>query len=72
VAADLQLAAALPIAHYVEYLTPCAYIDDVTVEPFVLDSEGYLEIPDRPGLGVTLSEEKLKRFRGKESVVFNV
>jgi L-alanine-DL-glutamate epimerase-like enolase superfamily enzyme len=70
VAADLQLAAALPIAHYVEYLTPCAYIDDVTVEPFVLDSEGYLEIPDRPGLGVTLDREKLKRFRGKESVVF--
>jgi D-galactarolactone cycloisomerase len=42
----------------------------VTLEPFVLDSDGYLEIPDRPGLGVTLDEEKLKRFRGKESVVF--
>jgi L-alanine-DL-glutamate epimerase-like enolase superfamily enzyme len=70
VAADLQLAAALPVAHYVEYLTPCAYIDDVTVEPFVLDGEGYLEIPDRPGLGVTLDEGKLARFRGKDSVTF--
>jgi len=66
VAADLQLAAALPVAHYVEYLTPCAYIDDVTVEPFVLDGDGYLEIPDRPGLGVTLDPDKLARFRGKQ------
>jgi L-alanine-DL-glutamate epimerase-like enolase superfamily enzyme len=70
VAADLQLAAALPVAHYVEYLTPCAYIDDVTVEPFVLDSEGYLEIPARPGLGVTLDPDKLARFRGTDLRTF--
>ena len=70
VAADLQLAAALPTAHYVEYLTPCAYIDDVTVEPFVLDGEGYLEIPDRPGLGVTLDPEKIARFRGNYVKIF--
>jgi L-alanine-DL-glutamate epimerase-like enolase superfamily enzyme len=70
VAADLQLAAALPVAHYVEYLTPCAYIDDVTVEPFVLDNEGYLEIPARPGLGVTLDPDKLARFRGTDLRTF--
>ena len=70
VAADLQLAAALPVAHYVEYLTPCAYIDDVTTEPFVLDREGYLEIPTRPGLGVTLDPEKIKRFLGPEPRTF--
>lgn len=70
VAADLQLAAALPVAHYVEYLTPCAYIDDVTNEPFVLDDEGYLEIPARPGLGVTLDPGKLARFRGSQPRTF--
>jgi L-alanine-DL-glutamate epimerase-like enolase superfamily enzyme len=70
VAADLQLAAALPTAHYVEYLTPCAYIDDVTVEPFVLDGEGYLQIPDRPGLGVTLDPDKIVRFQGSEVKTF--
>jgi D-galactarolactone cycloisomerase len=70
VAADLQLAAALPTAHYVEYLTPCAYIDDVTVEPFVLDGEGYLQIPDRPGLGVTLDPDKIARFQGSEVKTF--
>jgi L-alanine-DL-glutamate epimerase-like enolase superfamily enzyme len=61
-AADLQLAAAMPVARYVEYLTPCAYIDDLTAEPFVLDDEGYLQIPDRPGLGVEIDRAKLKKY----------
>lgn len=71
VAADLQLAAALPTAHYVEYMTPCAYIDDVTHEPFVIDAEGYLEIPDRPGLGITLDPAKLAPFRGSQTWSFS-
>jgi L-alanine-DL-glutamate epimerase-like enolase superfamily enzyme len=70
VAADLQLVAALPTAHFVEYLTPCAYIDDVTVEPFVIDAAGFLDIPSRPGLGVTIDADKLDRFRGKQSWEF--
>lgn len=65
VAADLQLAAAMPVARYVEYLTPCAYIEDLTVERFVIDSEGFLEIPQRPGLGVTLDHKKLEKYRDK-------
>ena len=64
VAADLQLAAAIPVARYVEYLTPCAYIEHLTTEPFCIDAEGYLEIPDRPGLGVELDRERLKSFVG--------
>lgn len=62
-AADLQLAAAMPVARYVEYLTPCAYIENLTTEPFVLDSEGFLEIPDKPGLGIELDREKLENYR---------
>ncbi len=62
-AADLQLSAAMPIASYVEYLTPCAYIDELAAEPIVLDDEGFLTIPDRPGLGIDIDREKLKRFR---------
>jgi L-alanine-DL-glutamate epimerase-like enolase superfamily enzyme len=65
VAADLQLAAAMPVARFVEYLTPCAYIEDLTVERFVIDSEGFLEIPQRPGLGVTLDHKKLEKYRDK-------
>lgn len=61
-AADLQLAAAMPIARYVEYLTPCAYIDSLTTEPFRIDAEGFLEIPTKPGLGIEIDREKLKHF----------
>lgn len=61
-AADLQFSAAIPVARYVEYLTPCAYIDGLLAEPFVLDAEGWLTIPERPGLGVEIDPEKLKRF----------
>jgi D-galactarolactone cycloisomerase len=63
-AADLQLAAALPVAHYVEYLTPAPYIEDIITQPFELDSDGLLTIPDTPGLGIELNREALKRFAG--------
>ncbi len=61
-AADLQFSAALPVARYVEYLTPCAYIDSLTTEPFQLDAHGRLQIPTRPGLGIELDRDRLKRF----------
>lgn len=67
-AADLQFSAAIPRARYVEYLTPCAYIDDLTTEPFVIDAEGNLTIPTLPGLGVDIDLDKLKRFAGKRTV----
>jgi L-alanine-DL-glutamate epimerase-like enolase superfamily enzyme len=62
VAADLQLAAALPVARYVEYLTPAPYIEQIITEPFRLDADGFLTIPDRPGLGIELNREALARF----------
>src|SRR5499425_1707157 len=50
-AADLHLTAALPVARYVEYLTPSPYLDELIAEPFRPDAEGFLTIPDKPGLG---------------------
>jgi D-galactarolactone cycloisomerase len=61
-AADLQFSAAIPVARYVEYLTPCAYIDEIVVERFHLDEHGLLAIPALPGLGIEIDLEKLKRF----------
>jgi L-alanine-DL-glutamate epimerase-like enolase superfamily enzyme len=61
-AADLHLTAAMPVARYVEYLTPCVYLDELITEPFRPDAEGFLTVPDRPGLGVTLNREALKRL----------
>src|SRR3954471_11937999 len=61
-AADLQLSAALPVARYVEYLTPCVYLDELITEPFYPDEEGFLTIPDKPGLGIELNRDALKRL----------
>lgn len=61
-AADLQLAAAMPVARYVEYLTPCVYLDEIITEPFRPDEEGYLTIPEKPGLGIELNRDALKRL----------
>ncbi len=61
-AADLHLAAAVPVATYVEYLTPSPYIEAIITEPFKVDADGYLPIPDRPGLGIELNREALKRY----------
>jgi D-galactarolactone cycloisomerase len=68
-AADLQFSAAIPVARYVEYLTPCAYIEEICTEPFRIDAEGFLEIPHSPGLGVKVDEGKLKRFCPNRIVV---
>ena len=62
VAADLQLAAAIPDADLVEFIGGSAYVDGILDQPFVVDAEGYLAIPEGPGLGVALSEENLRRY----------
>ena len=61
-AADLQLASALPGTDLVEYITGSAYIDEVLSEPFALDSEGMLAVPVGPGLGVELDLDALSRY----------
>jgi D-galactarolactone cycloisomerase len=63
-AADLHPTAAMPVARarYVEYLTLCVYLDELITELFRPDAEGFLTVPDRPGLGVTLNREALKRL----------
>ena len=61
-AADLQLVGAVPVARYVEFLTPSPYIDDIITVPFRPDAEGYLNIPERPGLGIELNRDAVKRY----------
>jgi L-alanine-DL-glutamate epimerase-like enolase superfamily enzyme len=61
-AADLHLAAALPVARWVEYLTPSPYIEEIVATPFKLDAEGLLPIPTAPGLGIELDWEGIRRF----------
>lgn len=61
-AADLHLVAAMPVARWVEYLTPSPYIEEIVRQPFRLDADGMLPIPTGPGLGVELDPEGLARY----------
>ena len=70
VAADLQLAAALPHVPFVEFIGGSAYVDGILSTPLRLDENGYLEIPTKPGLGVELDREKLSRVTQDASVLF--
>jgi D-galactarolactone cycloisomerase len=59
-AADLQLAAAVPTADLVEYIGGSPYIDEITEGGWALDADGMLAIPDGPGLGISLNRDALR------------
>ncbi|MBT5327321.1 MAG: mandelate racemase/muconate lactonizing enzyme family protein [Gemmatimonadetes bacterium] len=65
-AADLQLVAAVPTARWVEYITPAPYVEDIVAEPFTLDADGLLTIPEAPGLGVKWNSDGVKAHSGME------
>ncbi|MBV8570896.1 MAG: mandelate racemase/muconate lactonizing enzyme family protein [Acidobacteriaceae bacterium] len=64
-AADLQLASASKHTDLVEYLTGSPFIDDIVETKWQLDADGYLEISERPGLGVTLDLDAVEKYTGK-------
>lgn len=61
-AADLHLASAFPDTALVEYIDGSPYVDEIVAEPWRLDADGMLAIPDSPGLGVRLDMEAVARF----------
>lgn len=63
-AADLQLVAAVPGARWVEYITPAPYIESLIARPIELDPEGYIAIPDGPGLGFEWNGDGIEKFTG--------
>ncbi|HVL73285.1 MAG TPA: mandelate racemase/muconate lactonizing enzyme family protein [Beijerinckiaceae bacterium] len=69
VAADLQLASAFPETDLVEFIGGSPYVDGILAEPFRLDDEGYLPIPERPGLGVALDPDGLARYTGDKDAL---
>jgi L-alanine-DL-glutamate epimerase-like enolase superfamily enzyme len=68
-AADLQLASAFPTTDLVEYLVGAPYIDEIVSGGWSLDDEGYLPIPDGPGLGVAIDLEAVARYADDPGVV---
>ncbi len=63
-AADLQLVAAAGNARWVEYITPAPYIEDLILNPLVLDQQGYITIPDSPGLGFEWNPDGIEKHTG--------
>jgi len=58
-AADLQLASAMPDTDLVEYLTGSPFIDEIAAGGWRLDEDGMLPIPAKPGLGITIDAAAL-------------
>jgi len=61
-AANLQLIGAIPNCHYVEFFldTPHPTIEERDImlkDPILIDKEGYVKIPSKPGIGVEFNEE---------------
>jgi D-galactarolactone cycloisomerase len=58
-AADLQLASAFADTDMVEYISGSFYVDAIAAGGWSLDSEGFLAIPDKPGLGLEIDRKAL-------------
>ena len=64
---NLHPSAAMPNAPFIEYpydppnWTP-EFRDFVLTEPIRIDAEGNVVLPDKPGLGIELDEEKCARY----------
>ncbi|OYW15910.1 MAG: hypothetical protein B7Z55_14580 [Planctomycetales bacterium 12-60-4] len=61
-AADLHLTAAAGNARWVEYLTPEPYLDEVFLTRPVIDSEGYIQVPDGPGYGFAWNPDGIEKL----------
>jgi len=69
VMAQIHLVASIPNGEYIEYRRPepgredsveADFMDKILVEPFELKN-GYFDVPDEPGLGITLNEKTLAK-----------
>src|SRR5438128_2596874 len=66
--ANLHLAAAIPNCPFLEFphdppsgFTAAAR-DQMLLEPLTIDSDGVVRVPDRPGFGLVLDEERIARY----------
>src|SRR5688572_10349205 len=63
-AASLHLAAAVPNGTFFELdRNPNALRDDLIERPFAIDADGFLALPEGPGLGITLNERALQSLQ---------
>jgi L-alanine-DL-glutamate epimerase-like enolase superfamily enzyme len=49
----------------VEYLTGSPFIDDLVERKWELDESGMLQVPNGPGLGISLDLDAVERHTGE-------
>jgi L-alanine-DL-glutamate epimerase-like enolase superfamily enzyme len=69
IAASIQLSAAIPNFLAYEYMRsdwsethPNPLRESLTLEPVERFADGYIEVPDKPGLGIELNEEIVSKY----------
>lgn len=60
VAADLHLMATAPTPGYVEFNVGNPMVEAITTRAFVLDAEGLIAVPDSPGFGIDIDEDRVR------------
>lgn len=64
IAASLHLAASIPNAGWLEFdRMPNGLRDELLTKPLAVDAEGYVAVPDGPGLGIELNEDTVAKYR---------
>lgn len=62
--ANMHFIASIPNGSWLEFdQNPNALRSELFEEPLTLDSTGSIRLPDRPGLGVTLNQATIERYR---------
>lgn len=61
-AADIHFVSTLPERSFVEFNTGNALVEELVTNPFALDTEGNLRVPDAPGFGIEIDRERLSHF----------
>jgi D-galactarolactone cycloisomerase len=62
VAADLHLTSTLSSRTFVEFNVGNPLVEELVETPFRLDADGCLTVPDKPGLGIEIDREKLRKY----------
>lgn len=63
-AADLHLTSAIQDADMVEYLNGSPFIDDIVSTKWRLDQDGMLQVPNGPGLGISIDFDAVEKYTG--------
>ena len=64
IAASLHALASVPGGEIFEYcMADSPLRHDLTHEKFTIDNDGYVHIPNAPGLGVTINQDTIDEYR---------